>query len=439
VTTDQAEFGAAWLQNPDVRELFRRFPLALALAEGDATPLVNARFEALLDPVCLGAEPLRGVLREPGKPWRRLRLAGRDGPSLEVRVQALRAPQGVMLVLDDTPDTNGGPLLEGLHARIAELERLSATDRLTGAWNRAHLDRLVESELSRSQRFRQPLSLVLLDIDHFKDINDTFGHAAGDAVLRELVQVMRSAVRSADIVFRWGGEEFVVLAVSTAYPSARVLAEKLRAAAAAHDFPRAGRVTVSAGVAEHLSGESAEAWFQRLDACLYEAKRSGRNRVCVDSQGDSDAWTPRGGSALRLTWLEEYECGEPTIDGQHRELFDLANALIDAVATPKTADVKAALDRLLAHVVRHFRDEEALLAQRGYEHLEPHARAHATLVSHALELNQAAAEGRLKFGEVVDFLANEVVARHLLTADRAFFPLFAPGADSAEKAAPRAD
>ncbi len=411
-----------------VRSLLARFPVPLALVDAAGGRFVNARFEALLDPASLDCAPLAEVVAAPDHPWRRLLLAGRDGASFEARVQAQRTPEGVLLVVDETPDHagSGGPI-EEMRARIAELERLSATDRLTGAWNRAHLDRMIETELSRSLRFRQPVSLILLDIDHFKDVNDTHGHAVGDLVLRELVQVMRESVRSADLVFRWGGEEFVVLAASTSYRSAAVLAEKLRSAVARHAFPVIHGLTVSAGVAEHLASESVEAWFLRVDAALYQAKSGGRDRVCVDRRGSSDIWSGGGRSALRLAWLEEYECGEPTIDRQHRELFDLANALIDAVASPdeSNAAVREAFALLSTHIERHFRDEEALLAKAGYAHLESHARAHSNLLARALELKKAADEGDAPFGEVIEFLANEMVARHLFTADRDYFPLFA--------------
>jgi diguanylate cyclase (GGDEF)-like protein/hemerythrin-like metal-binding protein len=424
-----APFSAAWMGEPGVRDLFRHFPLALALVEArSAARTVNERFEELLETTCLEGNLLRGVLGAPERAGQRLALPGRDGNALEVRAYAMRVPDGVLLVLDDTPESAGGAEVESLRARIVELERLSATDRLTGAWNRRHLDQTIETELSRSLRFRQPVTLVLLDIDHFKEINDRHGHPAGDAVLRELVAVMRGTTRTADLVFRWGGEEFVVLAASTGYRSGAILAEKLRAAVEKHAFPVVGAITVSAGVAEHIATESAESWFARLDAELYEAKRDGRNRVCVDRRGNSDAWSAAGAtSALRLSWQESYECGEPAIDAQHRELFDLANTLIDTMSgrPAERAAVNEALMRLIAHVDRHFRDEEALLAKAGYTHLESHVRAHNHLRERALELKRAADEGKVSFGEVVDFLANEVVARHLFTADRDYFPLFA--------------
>ena len=104
----------------------------------------------------------------------------------------------------------------------------ASVDFLTGAWNRAHFDRVVASELERSIRFKQPISLIFLDIDHFKQVNDTYGHQAGDDVLRELVQMIVAVVRSSDMLFRWGGEEFLMLAPSTGYRSGAAWRERIR-------------------------------------------------------------------------------------------------------------------------------------------------------------------------------------------------------------------
>jgi diguanylate cyclase (GGDEF)-like protein/hemerythrin-like metal-binding protein len=419
-------FSKTWLADDDARAFFAEFPLALAVA-GDRPegPVFNQRFDALLGAGALAAGPLRDLLQKPEQAWTTLQLTTKTGGTLEVRAQTQRLAFGLLLLVEEVQVPSGE--LASLRARIADLELLSATDPLTHAWNRAHLDRTVETELSRSVRFRQPLSLVLVDVDHFKQINDGHGHQAGDAVLVELVAVMRQCIRSADVLFRWGGEEFVVLAPSTGHRSAVVLAEKLRAAVERHDFPVVGRVTVSAGVAEHLGTENAADWFQRLDSCLYQAKRDGRNRVSCDSRGSSDGWqrASSSNSALRLQWSEAYDSGEAPVDLQHRELFDLANDLIDAAAVKPRSPVatKEAFTRLAAHIQDHFRDEEALLARIGYPKLEAHSRAHSRILTKALELELAAEAGEVQFGEVVDFLANEVVSRHLFAADRDFFPL----------------
>jgi hemerythrin len=283
------------------------------------------------------------------------------------------------------------------------------------------------SELDRGIRLKQPVSLIFLDIDHFKQINDVHGHQAGDAVLRELVRTVGGATRSMDALFRWGGEEFVVLAPSTGYRAGAVLAEKIRSKVEQHRFAGVESVTISLGVAEHIATESAEIWFRRADKALYRAKGGGRNRVCVDQRGSSDAWATESGlSVIRLVWQEAYECGEPTIDAEHREMFALANSLFDASFRLESSPgaFRAALNKLMAHIARHFADEEALLAQHGYQDLERHRRAHAALLARAGQLEAAVAAGQTTLGDLVEFLANTVVARHLFNADQKFFPLF---------------
>ena len=323
--------------------------------------------------------------------------------------------------------------MQRLKARIKTLERMAATDFLTGAWNRAHFDQMIAIEMAISEEGQTPLSLVLLDIDHFKEVNDAHGHATGDAVLRELVEVVRSSIRTSDLLFRWGGEEFAVLAASTGHRGAERLAENIRRKVAEHVFRVVGSVTVSIGIAEHLGNEDPTAWFERLDHALYEAKESGRNRIVVDRRGQSDGMTRTTDvPVLKLTWREAYESGNPTIDAEHRELFRLANEIV-ALAIGQGADenrVSAALDELISHVSMHFADEEAILEACQYRDLPQHRRAHEGLLRRAAHLREEWAHGRATLWGVVEFLAQEVIVRHLLAVDRAFFPLFASERDA---------
>jgi diguanylate cyclase (GGDEF)-like protein/hemerythrin-like metal-binding protein len=418
-------FPPGWLGDPDLRRLFAVFPLALAVVEDGGRRVLNDRFEALVGAQALEGGPLAALLASSDRGWQDLVVDRAGRPALRVRACTAHVGHSRLVILEEAPQTEAD--VAALKGRVKDLEKLSATDALTGLWNRGHLDRTIEAELSRSHRFRQPISLVLLDVDHFKRVNDQHGHAAGDAVLCELVRALSSALRGADLVFRWGGEEFVVLVASTGYRAAAVLAEKLRAAVERHAFPAAGRVTVSIGVAEHLGTESATEWFVRLDQALYAAKAAGRNRVQVDRRGNSDAWGRADSEALRLQWSDAYQCGDERIDDQHRELFELANDLLSASAAALRDQERerAAYQRLLTHIRRHFQDEEELLARLGYPRLGAHARAHARILARADELSKEAELGELAFGDVVEFVASEVVSRHLFTADRDFFPLLA--------------
>ncbi len=172
-------------------------------------------------------------------------------------------------------------LTEELRKKNQELDQLSNTDRLTGLANRMRLDAGVEQEIARSQRCGEPFALILLDIDKFKCVNDTFGHPVGDRVLIEVGRLLQRNVRPYDIVGRWGGEEFLVICSNTDLESAVAVAEKLRAAMEGHVMEDVGARTGSFGVGVHLHDESISSLLGRTDAALYRAKEGGRNRVMV--------------------------------------------------------------------------------------------------------------------------------------------------------------
>lgn len=179
----------------------------------------------------------------------------------------------------------------------ANRERLflsSLTDALTGLYNRRYLTRRLEEEIARAQRYAQPLSCLFVDVDHFKRINDTFGHAAGDEVLRELAARLRGHLRPSDVAVRFGGEEFALLLPQTAAREAVRIAERMRAMVNGEPVrTRAGMVpvTVSIGVAQARPelGERREAVGNALlaaaDAALYQAKEKGRDCVMLDRSG----------------------------------------------------------------------------------------------------------------------------------------------------------
>jgi diguanylate cyclase (GGDEF)-like protein len=166
-----------------------------------------------------------------------------------------------------------------------ELERLATTDVLTGVYNRRVLLERLELELRRCRRYGSRLCVLLLDVDHFKRVNDTFGHLAGDSVLVALGHLLRTRVRGTDVAGRYGGEEFCVLLPETDLDPGRELAERLRQHLAAETFTAGEttfRVTCSVGVAHfHDPKQKVTDLLQAADEALYRAKQLGRNRVCV--------------------------------------------------------------------------------------------------------------------------------------------------------------
>ena len=171
-----------------------------------------------------------------------------------------------------------------LQSDVEALTLRATTDSLTGVWNRSQIEDRAKRELAMFQRYAHPVSIVFVDLDHFKQINDTWGHAAGDEVLKGVCDVMHASMRATDLLGRWGGEEFILLLPNTGRLNAQLFAERAREALALHVFPNAGQVTASFGVATCRSGESFDQWIARADALLYRAKSNGRNRVETDAQ-----------------------------------------------------------------------------------------------------------------------------------------------------------
>lgn len=181
--------------------------------------------------------------------------------------------------------------------RIYVLEQESITDPLTGLFNRRYLDRRIVEEFQRAMRFEQPFSVFLLDIDHFKNVNDTYGHQIGDMVLKKLGHLIMGSVREIDVVIRYGGEEILVILPNTRIENAFELAERLRkqieetimVAANSRKGQPAIHLTVSIGVSEYQFSDgwdNAQKVLQRTDKALYQAKDQGRNRVIASEKQD---------------------------------------------------------------------------------------------------------------------------------------------------------
>lgn len=234
-----------------------------------------ARFAAELKPDTL-SRPLVLVRRNPHR---------RDEIDLVARgFQRLQDDVRRHIQLLDTRVAERTQQLENL---VEEVQRLSMIDALTGCFNRRALDERLPAEVERSRRYRRPLSVVFADVDHFKRVNDELGHAAGDAVLRDVAERYRSVLRlQVDWIARYGGEEFVIVLPERRLPEALELAERLRSATRSEPIHVQGsefRVTASFGVAQLVPGESLEAFMARADALLYQAKVEGRD--CVRGGG----------------------------------------------------------------------------------------------------------------------------------------------------------
>lgn len=161
-----------------------------------------------------------------------------------------------------------------------ELQRLATVDTLTGLYNRVKFDSILTQELSRAKRYNFHIGILMLDIDYFKNVNDAYGHLIGDEILIGIANNVKSSIRSSDYLFRWGGEEFVIICLETDQNDIVTFAEKIRLNVAQQNFDKVGNKTISIGATMNNYDDTVESIIQRADESLYKAKETGRNKVC---------------------------------------------------------------------------------------------------------------------------------------------------------------
>jgi diguanylate cyclase (GGDEF)-like protein/hemerythrin-like metal-binding protein len=275
--------------------------------------------------------------------------------------------------------------------RARESARQADTDALTGVLNRLGFNGAFSREFERARRYTQPLSVVILDLDHFKRVNDDHGHAAGDQVLVGLARLIEASIRESDVIARWGGEEFVVLAPMTQGHGAARMAEKLRALMEATPLAPFGAVTGSFGVAELQPGEGIEGLLHRADAALYRAKNGGRNRVeCADAEVSAavarEAAVAGQELAARPGAPIYRETGFTPIDEEHRALSAALEDFVKTVRGGQAEQIQLALEAVIADVGAHFREEERLMEAFDYPLQKRHLETHALFVGDAVGL-----------------------------------------------------
>lgn len=168
---------------------------------------------------------------------------------------------------------------ETLHTQIS---RMAAEDSLTGLYNRRKINELIQHEIERSERYKKGFSVIIIDIDYFKRVNDRHGHLAGDELLKIFAQILKDTIRHTDKVGRWGGEEFVVLCPETNLEGATSLANKIRQKINSATFNNYGQQTASFGITCYQQGDTMDSMISHADEALYAAKNAGRNRVEVN-------------------------------------------------------------------------------------------------------------------------------------------------------------
>jgi diguanylate cyclase (GGDEF)-like protein len=257
-----------------LNELADLYSFTLAVSQGDLEQPQTARGS-----LAGSLKTLDAALRH--LTWQTQRVAAGDFTQRVDFMGEFSEAFNSMVVALDKARTELDERNELLRAQAATLEELATTDVLTGTFNRRKFNELILAEIERVRRYGHPLSLLVVDIDHFKRTNDAHGHEAGDEVLIVLAGLIRAGIRATDSLARWGGEEFVVLSPEVSVEEAAGLAERLRSAAGTYKYSFVGRVTASIGVAQHRVGETPDELFARADEALYRAKEGGRDRVEV--------------------------------------------------------------------------------------------------------------------------------------------------------------
>ncbi|MDD4085377.1 MAG: diguanylate cyclase [Acidaminococcaceae bacterium] len=299
-----------------------------------------------------------------------------------------------------------------------KIRALATYDLMTGCFNRRTGIELIRKAIAGAERSQKPVSMLLFDLDHFKRVNDTWGHIVGDNVLKCVAKTAMNAVRGGDSVIRSGGEEFVVLLPDTGAAEAVKVADRLRSELEAYQHPQVGKVTASFGAAQKKAGESQLQWYKRVDDALYRAKASGRNRVyCAE---ENYAGSPVAN--VQLKWSKDWESGNELIDEQHKEIIRLGNTVIfKAYSGAEKEEAALLLEKLLNYVKSHFDHEEKILREAGYDGIDEHSANHEIILEEAHAMREGYLQGSVKPSAFFAFMVDTMILGHMIDEDKKFY------------------
>lgn len=317
--------------------------------------------------------------------------------------------------------TSNGFLLMIKERADESILMMAMKDRLTGIWNRIRLEEEVQKELDRYKRYNHSASLIMLDIDLFKQINDQNGHRVGDLILKEFCQVVKGCIRKTDVLARWGGEEFVVLLPNSGFTNSIAISEKIRSAIEKYKFYQGIRLTTSLGFSICQVDDNLDSWLERADLALYRAKSEGRNCVKSNDLLMREASNEQS-NPVQLIWHAFFESGNSLIDTQHRALFEQANKLFQAILnnSPKSY-VSSLIDALILDIEQHFKDEEVIFQNSEYSGWLCHQSLHNDLINKAKNIYQRYDKGEIKDSELLHFFMYDLVSQHILIEDSKYF------------------
>lgn len=299
-----------------------------------------------------------------------------------------------------------------------KLRKIAIRDKLTGLYNRNFFDNIIEEQLERSDRYDETISMAILDLDNFKEVNDNWGHPIGDELLKMISRTIENTIRSSDILIRFGGEEFLVLMPQTTIEGALRASEKMRIAIENSEHPICGICTASFGVAERIKFESFRHWYRRVDNALYSAKENGRNQAII-----SDGTENFDANLLQIEWKNEWNCKNNDINNQHKELVKIGNKLIAMSVKDHSFDqTLSQLEKLLESATEHFEFEEEILREVNFPEYLNHVDKHKALSIKVLRLKEEYEQGKIKGSTFFSFVLDDLVLGHMVDADTEFYP-----------------
>ena len=288
------------------------------------------------------------------------------------------------------------------------------TDTLTGLYNRRYLTEAAASLLSKVRNEEISPVAVMFDIDHFKQINDQYGHLIGDEVLSSIGKILRNILRSTDIMIRWGGEEFLVLLRCATQEQGMKLAEKIRKSVEEHDFSLNGPVTCSFGVAGYMTDEEYDHWIGRADYSMMRSKIEGRNRVTL--------WNGYIGLVELLNELNRksgFVEGKTLIDAQQRDLIEKSTIILKACIDMKVPEgTNEQLCELFGEIEEHFHSEELHVRELGYPRIDEHIKKHRILIEGLKSFRNSLCGEAASLDDLRVFMIGEALIRHLKDDDQ---------------------
>jgi len=297
-----------------------------------------------------------------------------------------------------------------------ELEKKYIRDRFTGIYTREYFNMRVQEEFSHAKRVGYPISMIYFDLDHFKNVNDTYGHSAGDKVLISVVDIVKTVVRTEDVFSRWGGDEFILLLPRTGLNEAANISERIRTEIENLEISRSLNVTASVGCSEWKKSEYLDSWFSRTDKALYISKDTGKNKVTISNhETEKDI-------LIKVKWDNAWNCGNSIIDKEHRKILDTCNSIIESSLVKSSFNETIRnIEVFLQEIEQHFSNEMAILKKIDYPDVNEHAQIHGVLLNKSKDIYEKMLHEDITSVELFIFLLNDVVDGHFRDEDVKYF------------------